>query len=134
MGITLTVYFEDPYWVGLFERVDEGGYAVARVVYGAEPSPVEVYERLRDYRSLRFSRAGDAAPAERRPRSPKRAQREAARAVDRGPGTRAQRAVQAMREERSEARRTSRREQRREEEERRFRDRVARKKERHRGH
>lgn len=133
MGITLTVYFEDPFWVGMFEREDGDGYAVARVVHGTEPSPAQVYEGLRRYAWLRFTRVGSAPPAERRPRSPKRAQREAARAVERGPGTRAQQAVQAARELHVEARTADRRERRREDEERRWRDRVARRKERHRG-
>lgn len=132
MGITLTVYFEDPHWVGLFEREDEDGYAVARVVYGAEPSTAEVYAQLHQYRALRFTRVGEAAPP-RRPVSPKRAQREAARAVERGPGTRAQQAVQAALEVRAVARGEDRRARRRAEAERRWRDRVQRQKERHRG-
>lgn len=132
MGITLTVYFEGPHWVGLFEREDEDGYAVARVVYGAEPSAAEVYEQLRRYRLLRFTRVGEAAPP-RRPRSRKRAQREAARAVERGPGTRAQQAVQAARAVGAEAKEERARERRREEAERRWRDRVERRKARHRG-
>jgi hypothetical protein len=32
VGIELTVYFEDPFWVGLFERENGDGYAVSRVV------------------------------------------------------------------------------------------------------
>ncbi len=37
----LTVFFEDPFWVGLYEREDGGSYEVCRVVFGAEPKDKE---------------------------------------------------------------------------------------------
>ena len=33
----LTVYFEEPFWVGVFERFKEGKLSAAKVVFGAEP-------------------------------------------------------------------------------------------------
>lgn len=36
---TFTVYFDGQFWVGVVERIDEGGLSVARVVLGAEPIP-----------------------------------------------------------------------------------------------
>lgn len=30
---TLTVFFEGPFWVGVFERAADGEYAVARVIF-----------------------------------------------------------------------------------------------------
>ena len=32
-----TVYFEDPFWVGVYERSQDGKLEAARVVFGAEP-------------------------------------------------------------------------------------------------
>ena len=33
----LTVYFEEPFWVGVFERIEDGKLSVAKVTFGAEP-------------------------------------------------------------------------------------------------
>ena len=33
----LTVYFEEPFWVGVFERIEDGKLSVAKVIFGAEP-------------------------------------------------------------------------------------------------
>lgn len=43
MKTNLTVYFEDPFWVGVFERIDEGKYSVCKVTFGAEPTDNEVW-------------------------------------------------------------------------------------------
>ncbi|HDJ1443564.1 TPA: YjdF family protein [Clostridioides difficile] len=40
----LTVLFEEPFWVGIFERQVGKKYEACRVVFGAEPKEVEVYE------------------------------------------------------------------------------------------
>ncbi len=39
----LSVFFEDPFWVGVFERVEDGKLSVAKVTFGAEPKDNEVY-------------------------------------------------------------------------------------------
>jgi len=39
----LTVYFADPFWVGIYERTDSSGYAVCKVTFGSEPSDTEIY-------------------------------------------------------------------------------------------
>ena len=53
----LTVFLEEPFWVGMFEREDETGLWVSRVVFGAEPTDVELYEYIqREYKSLDFSK------------------------------------------------------------------------------
>ena len=33
----LTVYFDEPFWVGVFERIEDGNLSVAKVTFGAEP-------------------------------------------------------------------------------------------------
>ncbi len=42
--IKVTVLFENPFFVAIFERNDDKGYAVARQVFGDEPSDPELYE------------------------------------------------------------------------------------------
>ena len=38
----LAVFFEDPFWVGVFERITNGKLFVAKVTFGAEPKDYEV--------------------------------------------------------------------------------------------
>ena len=42
----LTVFFEGPFWVGVFERVEDGKLSVCRVVFGSEPRDYEVWELI----------------------------------------------------------------------------------------
>ena len=39
---TLTVYHDGQFWVGLAERIEDGRYGAARIVFGAEPSDEEI--------------------------------------------------------------------------------------------
>ena len=49
-------FFEEPFWVGVFERVSDGKLSVCKVTFGAEPKDYEVYDFvLKDYYRLRFS-------------------------------------------------------------------------------
>lgn len=42
MGVssTLTLLFEDPFWIGLYGRTDGGAYEVCKITFGAEPKAV----------------------------------------------------------------------------------------------
>ena len=44
MKTSLTVFFEDPFWVGVVERIDEGKYSVCKVTFGAEPTEAALWE------------------------------------------------------------------------------------------
>lgn len=51
----LTVYFEDPFWVGVFQRTDGKKFSVCKVVFGAEPKDCEVYAfLLKNFDKLNF--------------------------------------------------------------------------------
>ena len=53
---TLTISFEAPFWVGLYEREEEGLYQVCKIPFGAEPKDYEVYAFLqRHWKDLTFS-------------------------------------------------------------------------------
>lgn len=133
---TITVFFEDPFWVGLYERRSEEGYSVCKLTFGAEPKDYRVYEALlAHWRDLRFSPTlslGRVSPARV---NPKRARREAAKALS-GPstGTKAQEAIKLQRAEGKEAHREKSREEREAEEERKFQLRKEKRKQKHRGH
>lgn len=58
MRINLTVFFEDPFWVGVFERIDDGKLSVCKVTFGAEPKDYDVWEFiLQNYDRTVFSPA-----------------------------------------------------------------------------
>ena len=40
----LTAYFEETFWVGVFERIEDGKLSVTKVTFGAEPKDYEVQE------------------------------------------------------------------------------------------
>ena len=49
---SFTVFFEDPFWVGVYEREEPGGLTARRVVFGAEPKDGEIYEcSVKPYRN-----------------------------------------------------------------------------------
>ena len=54
----LTVFFEEPFWVGVFERMSGSELSAAKVTFGAEPKEYEIAEFiLKKYDRLRFSPA-----------------------------------------------------------------------------
>jgi len=53
---SLTVMFEAPFWIGVYERFDEGYYEVCKITFGSEPKDYEVYDfLLKNWNSLKFS-------------------------------------------------------------------------------
>ncbi len=42
--VKLTVFFEEPFWIGVFERYEDGKLSVAKVTFGAEPKDYDVYQ------------------------------------------------------------------------------------------
>lgn len=55
---SLTVFFDSPFWVGVYQRCTGSRIEAARVVFGAEPKDAEVYAYfLEHWGSLRFSPA-----------------------------------------------------------------------------
>lgn len=133
---TITVFFEDPFWVGLYEREEREGYSVCKLTFGAEPRDYQVYEALlAHWRELRFSPTLSRRQGKRAEINPKRARREAARTLSARPvGTKAQEAMKLQLAEGKEIRREKSRETREREEERRFLLRQEKKRQKHRGH
>ena len=130
----LVVYFEDPFWVGIFERTEDGKLSAAKVTFGAEPKDYEVLAYvLKNHSRLRFSPSVAAAI---RPdaANPKRMQRQIRKQTAAGTvGTRSQQALQLQREAQKLEKQTRSREQREEEKQRRFTCRQQKRKEKHRG-
>ena len=135
MRISLTVFFEDPFWVGVFERIDDGKLSVCKVTFGAEPKDYDVWEFiLRHYDELVFSPAVEAESRQTAD-NPKRRLRNVRKQMERrGIGTKSQQALQLQREELKTEHRQISREQRDAEAQRRFEMKQLKKKEKRRGH
>ena len=110
----LTILFDDPFWIGLYEREDDTEYSVCRIVFGAEPRDQEVYAYLLEHwRTLRFSPPRPGTEHLPPPKSPKRRQREARRMTQAaGIGTKAQQALKLQQEQGKQARLARTRQQR----------------------
>lgn len=130
----LTVFFEEPFWIGVFERMSEGKLFVCKVTFGAEPKDYEICDFvLRNCYQLRFSPAV-AAVVKEESRNPKRVQREVHKQVQNiGIGTKSQQALKLQQEQLKTQRKTVSRQQREAEEQRRFELKQQKKKEKHRG-
>ncbi len=77
--IKATVFFDKRFWVGTFERTDKEGYAVARHIFGGEPSDPEIYDFvLNNYQELNFGEARNIDVQIQR-KNPKRVQKEVRR-------------------------------------------------------
>ena len=131
----LTVYFEEPFWVGVFERIEDGKLSVAKVTFGAEPKDYEVQQYIQKYyASLKFSPAVDTVVRDIK-RNPKRVQREAKRQMqDTGIGTKSQQALKLQQVKNKQERKTRSREKKEAEEQRMFELKQQKKREKHKGH
>ena len=135
METKLTVFFDDPFWVGVFERIDDGKLSVCKVTFGAEPKDYEVWEYvLKHYYELKYSPAVEAETRQRAD-NPKSRQREAGKQMKlSGVGTKSQQALQMLLEQNKQERKVRSREQRLAEAERQFTLKQQKKREKHKGH
>ena len=131
----LTVYFDEPFWVGVFERIEDDKLSAAKVTFGTEPKDYEVYEFiLKHYDSLQFSPAVATVVKEVK-RNPKRMQRDVKKQLqDTGIGTKSQQALKLQHEQNKQSRKVKSREQKLSEAERLFELKQQKKKDRHRVH
>ena len=92
----LTILFEAPFWIGLYERMDHGRYEVCKITFGSEPKDYEVQEfLLKNWHRLKFSPPIQAASIIERKINPKRMQREIhSQLQEKGIGTKAQQALE----------------------------------------
>ena len=72
----LTVFFENPFWVGIFENFENDNLSVCKVTFGSEPKEYEIYDFiLKKFYNLRFSNEMKSNFSEKA-KNPKRRQRE----------------------------------------------------------
>ena len=131
----LTIYFEDPFWVGVFERIENRKLSVAKVTFGVEPKDYDVLEFInRNYYHLQFSPAVETVVKDTK-KNPKRAQRDAKKqTMENGIGTKSPQALKLQQEQNKLARKERSKKEREEESDRLFEMKQQKKKEKHKGH
>ena len=132
---TLTIFFEDPFWVGVFERTQNGTLSVCKITFGAEPKDYAVHAYvLRHFYELRFSPALSARQYVQCS-NPKRRQRQVQKQLSgAGVGTKSMQALAAQREQLKTERKQQSRAQQEAEQQRRFEQKQRKKLEKHKGH
>lgn len=135
MRSSLTILFENPFWIGLFERIDGDKYEVCKITFGAEPKDYEVYDfLLKNWHKLKFSPSVKTEKIEERKINPKRMQREInSQLENKDIGTKARQALKLQHEQGKLERRVKSRVQKEAEKERQFALRQEKKKAKHRG-
>ncbi|MCI8756068.1 MAG: YjdF family protein [Oscillospiraceae bacterium] len=130
-----TVLFENPFWIGLYERIEGERYEVCKITFGTEPKDYEVYDYwLANCDKLQFSQPIKIEKTEERKTNPKRVQREINHQLQKkGIGTKAQQALKAQHEQVKIERKTQSREEKEAEKERQFILKQEKKKAKHKG-
>lgn len=137
ISVKLTVLFNDPFWIGIFEIQEGDLYKVSKVTFGSEPKDSEVLEFiLKSYYKLNFSSAEVHQSAlEVRKINPKKQQREIRNQLKNNEiGTKAQQALKKQHEVNKVERKKKSKEQKVADEIRKFEIRQTKRKEKHKGH
>jgi len=131
----LSVFFQDPFWIGIYERMENDKIEVCKITFGSEPKDYEVYGFLNEnWKNFRFSPPVSGAALEDRKINPKRMQREISHQLQHpGIGTKAQQALKALQEAGKSERKQNSKAAREAEKERQFELRQQKKKEKHKG-
>lgn len=132
-SVFLTVYFDDPFYVGVFERTAGEQYQVSKVTFGAEPTLPEIQSYIMKYfDTLIFTEAETVTPGSRI-KNPKRRKREAHKQT-RLKSTRSQLAISRERERQKKVNKRERRALVEFQQRMRYEKKKQKKKEKHRGH
>ena len=131
----LTVCFEDPFWVGIYEQEAGGLLKACRIIFGPEPKDYEVYEfLLANQNRLQFSPPVHSDRVQSNKINPKRKQRLIKKQLEhQGIGTKSQQALKLQHEENKLTRKQKSRSQKDAEKLRKFELQQQKRKEKHRG-
>lgn len=130
-----TVLFENPFWIGLYERIDGDKYECCKITFGAEPKDYEVYDfLLKNWNNLQFSPPVESEEVKEYRINPKRMQRQINRQLEnKGIGTKAQQALKAQHEQNKVEKKSKRHELRERQKELKFALKQEKKKDKHKG-
>ncbi len=135
MAVRLTVYFAEPFWVGVLERMEGEMLSACKITFGAEPKEYEVEQFLMEnYFKLNFSPTVELETKREVHVNPKRMQRMAKKEVcQSGTGTKSQQALKLLQEQNKMERKAKSKERKLEEQERLWEMKRQKKKEKKRG-
>lgn len=130
----LYVLFEDPFWIGIFEREERNNLFVCKITFRAEPANSQIYDFLmKNYHKLRFSPAVKSVIEEKK-KNPKRMQREVKKQMNNVCiGTKSMQALKLQYEQMKMTKKLKKKQNREEEKERQFNLKKKKKREKHRG-
>ena len=137
--IKATIFFDQRFWMGTFERTDKKGYTIARHIFGSEPTDSEVYDFvLQHYHELKFGELKEFKLQIKR-MNPKRIQREVRREMAKlkktmMPSTFAQNYVREELERKKKEKKCQSRAEKQARQDKQFQIRQNKKKAKHRGH
>lgn len=135
VSVKLTVYFEDPFWIGIFERSIDEKLSVCKVIFGAEPKDNEVLELvLNRYSKLKYSPEIQYEKVFKEKVNPKRVQRDVKKQLNnKGVGTKSQQALKLQQEQNKTIRRIKTKKQKELEKEKMYSLKQQKKREKHKG-
>lgn len=100
MKATFTVFFEVPFWKGIYEREENNKISVAIVIFGAEPKDIEIMQFINThFQSLHFTKSLQIQQKIKVIQNYKRLQRNIKKQTEqKGISTKSQQALQQQRE------------------------------------
>ena len=128
------VFFEDPFWVGVFEEIEDGNLSVCKVTFGKEPTEEELWEFvLQNHHKLRFS-PSVSVEVKQDAKNSKRRQLEAKKQLSaKGIGIKSQQALQLQKEQNKLERKVINKDAKEAEKQRKYALKTQKRKEKHRG-
>lgn len=131
----LTVTFQDPFWIAVYERTYFNSYEVCKITFGSEPKDYEVYDyMMNNWNNLCFTKPIKSDDTKTQHINPKRLQREINKRIRFSDvGTKAQQALKLQHELVKEERKVRKKETKKIEQKTRYNLRKQKKKEKHKG-
>lgn len=131
----LTVYFEDPFWIGVFEEIFHHEMRVAKVTFGKEPPDgVILFYVLKRYQFLKFSPAVEVKVNSKKVSFKRQSRLAQSESRQIGVGTKAMQAMALQHEKRKEQRITQKSKIRQEKQALKYALKQQKRKQKHRGH
>lgn len=135
ISLQLTVYFENPFWMGMFELVDQSQLQVSRIIFGKEPMNEDILQAI--YNQFCQSKLSPVVEVKNKPKhiSYKRLQRDVKKQLQQqGVGTKSQIALKMQYEVSKQEHLVERKKRLEKEKQMKFALKQQKKKEKHRGH
>lgn len=130
-----TVFFEEPFWVGVYERSVDGFLEVSKITFGTEPKDYDIYNYiLLNFNKLKFSKPikKDKVTIDKKI-NPKRMQRLISNQLDSSISTKSQQALKLQHEQNKLENKSLNRVKKEEQKQKQFELKQQKKKQKHRG-